>query len=75
MAILEEKSTQFIRGPEKVSETSHDAIQNQWTPTRHELLVMISLSLISLMVSLDATVIVTSLQVRFANTSIRIQAD
>ncbi|KAK8002396.1 hypothetical protein PG989_002115 [Apiospora arundinis] len=32
-----------------------------WSPTRHELLIMLTLSIISLMVALDACIIVTSL--------------
>lgn len=35
----------------------------EWKPSRNELLVMISLSFISLMVALDATVLVTVLPV------------
>lgn len=35
----------------------------EWKPTKNELLVMISLSFISLMVALDATVLVTVLPV------------
>lgn len=34
-----------------------------WSPTRHELLIMLTLSIISLMVALDACIIVTSLSV------------
>lgn len=34
-----------------------------WSPSSHELLIMIVLSMLSLMVSLDASVIVTSLNV------------
>ncbi|KAK8041480.1 major facilitator superfamily transporter [Apiospora phragmitis] len=33
----------------------------EWSPTRHELLIMLTLSIISLMVALDACIIVTSL--------------
>lgn len=36
---------------------------SEWSPTRHELLIMITLSIISLMVALDACIIVTSLSV------------
>lgn len=36
----------------------------EWKPNKNELLVMISLSFISLMVALDATVLVTVLPVR-----------
>lgn len=32
-----------------------------WKPSTHELLIMVSLSLISMMISLDATIIITSL--------------
>lgn len=35
----------------------------EWKPTKNELLVMVSLSFISLMVALDATVLVTVLPV------------
>ena len=38
---------------------------NVWKPSVHELLIMISLSIITLMISLDATVVVTSLTVTF----------
>ncbi|KAF3052918.1 hypothetical protein E8E11_011635 [Didymella keratinophila] len=37
------------------------AVATEWEPTRNELLVMVSLSFISLMVALDATVLVTVL--------------
>lgn len=35
-----------------------------WKPTGHELAIMLTLAIISLMVSLDATIIITSLSVR-----------
>lgn len=37
------------------------AMPTEWKPTRNELLVMVSLSFISLMVALDATILVTVL--------------
>lgn len=37
--------------------------QDDWTPSTHELMIMTVLSLVSLMVSLDACIIVTSLAV------------
>jgi hypothetical protein len=37
--------------------------RSQWKPSFHELLIMVVLSLISLMVALDACIIVTSLSV------------
>jgi len=37
----------------------------EWKPQKKELLIMISLSFISLMVALDATILVTVLPVRF----------
>ncbi|KAK8066871.1 MFS-type transporter [Apiospora hydei] len=45
------------------SGTHHSSEQplSEWSPTRHELLIMITLSIISLMVALDACIIVTSL--------------
>ena len=38
-------------------------VPSEWKPSKNELLVMISLSFISLMVALDATVLVTVLPV------------
>lgn len=38
--------------------------QEEWKPQKQELLVMLTLSIISLMVALDATIIVTSLSVK-----------
>ncbi len=38
----------------------------EWKPSRHELLIIITLALVSMMISLDATIIVTSLGVMFA---------
>lgn len=35
-----------------------------WKPSRQEVMIMLTLAIISLMVSLDATVIITSLSVR-----------
>ncbi|KAK7965872.1 uncharacterized protein PG986_000149 [Apiospora aurea] len=45
------------------SGTQHSSEQplSEWSPTRHELLIMLTLSIISLMVALDACIIVTSL--------------
>jgi hypothetical protein len=45
------------RGEEKAS------IPEEWTPTKNEWLIMISLAFISLMVALDATILVTVLPV------------
>lgn len=41
--------------------------QEEWKPQKQELLVMLTLSIISLMVALDATIIVTSLSVGSAS--------
>ncbi|TLD36664.1 hypothetical protein E2P81_ATG02446 [Venturia nashicola] len=40
---------------------SSAAVEPEWKPTTHELLIMLSLAVISLMVSLDASIIITSL--------------
>ena len=45
--------------------TSRRPKAGQWKPTGHELMVMLTLSVVSLMVSLDATIIITSLSVCF----------
>jgi hypothetical protein len=50
-----------MEGSDVTSEASNAAV---WKPTRHELLIMISLALLSLMISLDATIVITSLSVR-----------
>jgi hypothetical protein len=44
-------------------EAKGEAVAPEWKPTKNEWLVMISLSFISLMVALDATVLVTVLPV------------
>jgi hypothetical protein len=36
---------------------------SDWKPSRHELLIIITLALVSLMISLDATIVVTSIGV------------
>jgi hypothetical protein len=38
--------------------------ETDWKPSTQELLIMLSLALISLMISLDASIIITSLSVR-----------
>lgn len=38
--------------------------ETEWKPTTHQIMIMIVLSVISFMVSLDACIIVTSLSVR-----------
>lgn len=38
--------------------------ETEWKPTTHQLMIMVALSVISFMVSLDACIIVTSLSVR-----------
>ena len=40
-----------------------DAGSLDWKPTTHQLLIMVTLSIVSFMVSLDACIIVTSLSV------------
>lgn len=39
------------------------AVPEEWAPSKKEMLIMVSLSFISLMVSLDATILVTVLPV------------
>ncbi|KAK7954731.1 major facilitator superfamily transporter [Apiospora saccharicola] len=46
---------------ESGSHPSSSEALSDWSPTRHELLIMVTLSIISLMVALDACIIVTSL--------------
>jgi hypothetical protein len=44
-------------------EGTREGAPGEWKPQRRELLIMISLSFISLMVALDATILVTVLPV------------
>ena len=49
------------RSPEPDEALRSDEDMAHWKPTNHELLIMVSLSIISMMIALDATVIITSL--------------
>ena len=44
-------------------EAASPAPEPEWKPSRHELLIIITLAIVSLLVALDASVIVTSLSV------------
>lgn len=39
--------------------------QTEWTPSRHELAALITMAVVSLMVALDATILVPALPVSF----------
>lgn len=54
------------RQPEAKLEVVDESLrqETEWKPTTHQLMIMIALSVISFMVSLDACIIVTSLSVR-----------
>lgn len=54
------------RGDGAVPDTDN---AGKWRPSGHELMVMITLAVVSLMVSLDATVIITSLSVQLNSAS------
>lgn len=59
----------FQRGskqPENKLEVVDESLrqETEWKPTTHQLMIMVALSVISFMVSLDACIIVTSLSVR-----------
>lgn len=59
----------FQRGskqPEDKLEVVDESLrqETEWKPTTHQLMIMVALSVISFMVSLDACIIVTSLSVR-----------
>ena len=47
-----------------VEANEKEFVPTEWKPQKKELLIMISLSFISLMVALDATILVTVLPVR-----------
>lgn len=44
-------------------EAAKPAPETEWQPSRHELLIIITLAIVSLLVALDASIIVTSLSV------------
>lgn len=49
-----------------VEDAGSDKTQEaEWKPTGHELLIIITLGIVSLLVALDASIIVTSLGVRY----------
>lgn len=60
----------FQRGSKQQPEDKLEVVdeslrqETEWKPTTHQLMIMIALSVISFMVSLDACIIVTSLSVR-----------
>lgn len=60
----------FQRGSKQQSEDKLEVVdeslrqETEWKPTTHQLMIMVALSVISFMVSLDACIIVTSLSVR-----------
>lgn len=59
-----EKHGAEVSQPEMVDESIKQAEDLDWKPNTQQIMVMVVLSLISFMVSLDATIIVTSLSVR-----------
>jgi hypothetical protein len=61
---LIEKDANMKFPREDIEARGHLAVESAWTPTMAEVLVMISLSFISLMVALDASILVCVLPVR-----------
>lgn len=60
-----EKHGAEVSQPEMVDESIKQQAEDlDWKPNTQQIMVMVVLSLISFMVSLDATIIVTSLSVR-----------
>lgn len=64
MGFRRDKQEPQVPEPEVVDESLQQAGELDWKPNTQQLMVMVVLSVISFMVSLDATIIVTSLSVR-----------
>lgn len=66
---IESKDGQRLSGEDRITNPAHSDAESSasarkhddWSPNAHELMIMMVLSLVSLMVSLDACIIVTSL--------------
>lgn len=63
MGFLREKQQPQVAEPEVVDESLQQKSDLDWKPNTQQLMIMLVLSVISFMVSLDATIIVTSLSV------------
>ncbi|EMR72531.1 putative efflux pump antibiotic resistance protein [Eutypa lata UCREL1] len=57
----QESGTTTPRSAEKASISNQEDIQDDWKPSRHEVLVIITLAVTNLLVALDASIITTSL--------------
>lgn len=64
MGLRQDKQQPRVSAPEMVDESLEETGDFEWKPNTQQLMVMVVLSIISFMVSLDATIIVTSLSVR-----------
>lgn len=63
MGLGRDKHQPEVSVPEVVDESLQQASDLDWKPNTQQLMIMVVLSVISFMVSLDATIIVTSLSV------------
>lgn len=69
---IEQKDDHRSSGDEPMANPAHSDAESStpkhtdWSPNTHELMIMMVLSLVSLMVSLDACIIVTSIAVSYA---------
>lgn len=64
MASNHESRNPYEQSKEFDSENcSPESVPEEWKPSGHELLVIITLAIVSLLVALDASVIVTSISV------------
>lgn len=63
MGFFREKQQLQVSEPEVVDESLQQKSDLDWKPNTQQLMIMLVLSVISFMVSLDATIIVTSLSV------------
>lgn len=59
----QESGTTTPTSEEKASLSNQEDIQDDWKPSRHEVLVIITLAVTNLLVALDASIITTSLNV------------
>lgn len=64
MGFRQDKQQPEVSEPEVVDESLQQTSDLDWKPNTQQIMIMVVLSVISFMVSLDATIIVTSLSVR-----------
>jgi hypothetical protein len=63
--IMSINNTNQIMDPSRDTEKGPAPSSANWKPSAHEILVIISLAIVSMMISIDATILITSLSVSY----------